>query len=44
VVIAAAQKAGAEIGYSQDLDDGQVYGSVRAIDPFVDATRVQDAV
>jgi predicted nucleic acid-binding protein len=41
-VIAAAQKAGAEIVYSEDLNDGQVYGSVQVINPFVDATRVQD--
>lgn len=41
-VIAAAQKAGAAIVYSEDLNDGQAYGSVRVINPFANANRVQD--
>lgn len=34
LVIHAAQAAGAEILYSEDLSDGQTYGSVRAVNPF----------
>ena len=33
-VIAAARKAGAETLYSEDLNDGQVYGSVIVENPF----------
>ena len=43
-VIAAAQRAGAEIVYSEDLNDGQAYGSIQVLNPFADATRVQDRV
>ncbi len=34
LVIRAAQAAGAEILYSEDLSDGQRYGSVRVDNPF----------
>jgi predicted nucleic acid-binding protein len=34
LIIEAAQTAGAEILYSENLDDGQVYGSVRVVNPF----------
>jgi predicted nucleic acid-binding protein len=34
LVIQAAQAAGAEILYSEDLSDGQRYGSVRVRNPF----------
>jgi predicted nucleic acid-binding protein len=34
LIIHAANVAGATILYSEDLSDGQVYGSVRAINPF----------
>ena len=34
LVVHAAQAAGAEILYSEDLSDGQSYGSVRVINPF----------
>jgi predicted nucleic acid-binding protein len=34
LVIQAAQLAGAEILYSEDLSDGQTYGSVRVINPL----------
>jgi predicted nucleic acid-binding protein len=34
LVIQAAQAAGAEILYSEDLSDGQRYGSVRVSNPF----------
>lgn len=33
-VIAAAETLRAEILYSEDLSDGQLYGSVRVINPF----------
>jgi len=33
-VVAAAQEAGAATLYSEDLSDGQVYGSVRVVNPF----------
>jgi predicted nucleic acid-binding protein len=34
LVIQAAQAAGAAILYSEDLSDGQAYGSMRVINPF----------
>jgi len=34
LVLRAAQAAGAEILYSEDLSDGQMYGSVRVVDPL----------
>ena len=34
LVIQAAQVSGAEILYSEDLSDGQTYGSVRVINPL----------
>jgi len=36
MMIASAQKANAEIIYSEDLNNGQLYGNVRAINPFAD--------
>ena len=33
-IIAAAQEIGADTLYSEDLNDGQRYGSVRVINPF----------
>jgi predicted nucleic acid-binding protein len=33
-IIAAAHAAGAEIIFSEDLNDGQRYGAVRVINPF----------
>ena len=33
-IIAAAEHLGAPILYTEDLNDGQVYGSVRVINPF----------
>jgi predicted nucleic acid-binding protein len=33
-IIAAAEMLGAPILYTEDLNDGQLYGSVRAINPF----------
>jgi predicted nucleic acid-binding protein len=33
-ILAAAESLGAEIVYSEDLNHGQVYGSVRVINPF----------
>ena len=34
MMISAAERAGAEVIYSEDLNDGQMYGSVRAVNPF----------
>jgi predicted nucleic acid-binding protein len=34
LIIHAAQRSGAEILYSEDLSHGQVYGSVRVLDPL----------
>jgi len=34
LIIQAAQAAGAEVLYSEDLADGQLYGSVRVSNPF----------
>jgi len=34
LVIQATGAAGAEVLYSEDLSDGQIYGSVRVINPF----------
>jgi predicted nucleic acid-binding protein len=36
LVVHAAQASGAEILYSEDLSDGQSYGSVRVINPLRD--------
>jgi predicted nucleic acid-binding protein len=38
LVIQASQAAGAAILYSEDLSDGQEYGSVRVINPFKNKT------
>lgn len=35
LVIHAAQMSGAEVLYSEDLSDGQTYGSVRVVNPFL---------
>ena len=34
LVLQAAHAAGADIVYSEDLSDGQVYGSVRVVNPL----------
>jgi len=34
LVVEAAQTAGVEVLYSENLDDGQSYGSVRVVNPF----------
>ena len=34
-LVAAAERLGAPIFYTEDLNHGQVYGSVRAINPFL---------
>jgi predicted nucleic acid-binding protein len=36
LVIRAAQIAGVEILYSEDLSDGQSYGSVRVVNPLIE--------
>ena len=33
-IVAGAERTGAAILYTEDLNDGQTYGSVRAINPF----------
>ncbi|HEX4081108.1 MAG TPA: PIN domain-containing protein [Rhizomicrobium sp.] len=33
-ILAAAESLGAEVVYSEDLNHGQVYGSVRVMNPF----------
>ncbi len=35
-LLAAAERLGAAIFYSEDLNHGQLYGSVRAINPFLE--------
>ena len=35
-IIAAAQRLGATILYTEDLNHGQTYGSVKAINPFIE--------
>src|SRR5215510_14050422 len=39
LVVQAAQASGAEVLYSEDLSDGQRYGSVRVTNPFLDSGR-----
>lgn len=39
LVVQAAQASSAEVLYSEDLSDGQRYGSVRVINPFLDSRR-----
>jgi len=34
LVLQAANASGAEVLYSEDLSDGQIYGSVRVVNPF----------
>jgi predicted nucleic acid-binding protein len=34
LVVHAAQVSGADVLYSEDLSDGQTYGSVRVVNPF----------
>ena len=34
LVLQAAQASGAEVMYSEDLSDGQMYGSVRVVNPL----------
>ena len=36
-IIAAAEKIGAKVLYSEDLNHGQIYGSVRVENPFLPA-------
>lgn len=35
-LLAAAERLGAPIFYTEDLNHNQVYGSVRAVNPFLD--------
>jgi predicted nucleic acid-binding protein len=36
LIIQAAQSCGADVLYSEDLSDGQMYGSVRVVNPLRD--------
>ena len=36
LIVQAAQSSGAEVLYSEDLADGQRYGSMHVLNPFVD--------
>jgi predicted nucleic acid-binding protein len=36
-IVAAAEAAGAPIVYTEDLNHGQVYGTVKAVNPFVES-------
>ena len=36
MMLAAAERAGASEFYTEDLNDGQLYGSVRAVNSFKD--------
>ncbi|MGL4313472.1 MAG: PIN domain-containing protein [Sphingomonas sp.] len=38
LIVAAAMRAGAKTLYSEDLNDGQRYGSVTVVNPFKSAT------
>lgn len=37
LVVQAAQASGADVLYSEDLSDGQTYGTVRVVNPFAPA-------
>ncbi len=39
LILQAAERAGAELMYSEDLSHGQMYGSVRVLNPFLDSQR-----
>jgi|SRR6516164_4169817 len=41
LIIQAAESAGAEVLYSNDLSTGQKYGSVQVINPFTNARRTK---
>ena len=34
LIVASAEAAGCDTVYSEDMEDGAVYGSVRVVDPF----------
>jgi predicted nucleic acid-binding protein len=40
LVLQAANAAGADLVYSEDLSDGQVYGNVRVVNPLADSATV----
>lgn len=39
LVVQAAQASGAEVLYSEDLSDGQTYGTVRVTNPFAEGRK-----
>jgi predicted nucleic acid-binding protein len=40
-IVAAAEALGAPILYTEDLNHGQAYGTVTAINPFIDSVRAE---
>lgn len=44
-IIAAAERAGAKLLFTEDLNDGQMYGGIRVVNPFtVSGDRVQEVL
>jgi predicted nucleic acid-binding protein len=39
LVVQAAEASGATVLYSEDLSNGQTYGSIRVVNPFVESLR-----
>ena len=37
LILQAAERAGADLMYSEDLSHGRIYGSVRVLNPFMDS-------
>lgn len=37
LILAAAERARCQVVYSEDLNHGQVYGTVRVVNPFLEA-------
>lgn len=37
LILQAAERAGADLMYSEDLSHGQIYGSVKVLNPFTDS-------
>jgi predicted nucleic acid-binding protein len=40
-IVAAAEALGARVLYTEDLNNGQAYGTVTAINPFIDSARAE---
>ena len=37
LILQAAERAGADLMYSEDLSHGQIYGNVKVLNPFTDS-------